>query len=71
MRNYRVLVVDDEADMLRTCQKILERKSYAVRTATDGPQALELLRQEPVDVAVVTCVCPAWTGWRSCGRPTA
>lgn len=62
MRNYRVLVVDDEADMLRTCQKILERKSYAVRTATDGPQALELLRQEPVDVAVVDLRLPSMDG---------
>lgn len=62
MRNYRVLVVDDEVDMLRACQKILERKSYTVLTATDGPQALELLQQEPVDVAVVDLRLPSMSG---------
>ncbi|OFW08564.1 MAG: hypothetical protein A3G20_04225 [Acidobacteria bacterium RIFCSPLOWO2_12_FULL_59_11] len=62
MRNYRVLVVDDEADMLRACQKILEQKAYTVLTASDGPQALELLRQEPVDVAVVDLCLPSMDG---------
>jgi DNA-binding NtrC family response regulator len=62
LRNYRVLVVDDEADMLQVCRRILEEKSYIVSTASDGPEALELLRRQPVDVAVVDLRLPSMDG---------
>ena len=62
MRAYKVLVVDDEPDMLRACRRILENKSYEVRTAADGPPALELLRQEPVDVLVLDLRLPSMDG---------
>lgn len=62
MNSYRVLVVDDEADLRRACQKILERKSYTVLTATDGPEALQILRQEHVDVALVDLRLPGMDG---------
>src|ERR1035437_6946888 len=59
---YKVLVVDDEPDMLRACRRILENKSYTVLTATDGPPALELLQQETVDVMVVDLRLPSMDG---------
>ncbi|HEX7286138.1 MAG TPA: response regulator, partial [Candidatus Angelobacter sp.] len=62
MRQYKVLVVDDETDMLQVCKRILEDKSYVVATATDGPEALELLRREPVDVAVLDLRLPSMSG---------
>ena len=62
MKVCKVLVVDDEADMLRACRKILESKSYEVLTATDGPPALELLQQEPVDVMVLDLRLPSMDG---------
>ncbi len=61
MRNFRVLVVDDEPDMVRACRKILERK-YTVFTASDGPEALELLHREPLDVALVDLHLPSTDG---------
>ncbi len=62
MENCKVLVVEDEADMLRACRKILERKSYCVLTASDGPEAMDILRQEPIDVAVVDLRLPTMDG---------
>ena len=62
MRQYKVLVVDDEMDMLQVCRRILERKSYVVSTATDGPEALHLLQQDPVDVAVLDLRLPSMNG---------
>ncbi len=62
MTAYKVLVVDDEPDMLRACRRILESKSYTVLTATDGPPALELLQQETVDVMVVDLRLPSMDG---------
>ncbi len=62
MKKYRVLVVDDEPDMLRVCRRILEDREYLVCTASDGPEALELLRREPVDVAVLDLRLPSMDG---------
>lgn len=52
MSACKVLVVDDEADMVETCRKILERKQYAVTTATDGHAALESIRSDRFDVVI-------------------
>jgi DNA-binding NtrC family response regulator len=59
---YKVLVVDDEPDMLRACRRILENKSHEVRTASDGPEALEMLQKEPVDLLVLDLRLPSMDG---------
>jgi len=46
----RVLVVDDELPVCRSCEKILLREGYHVRLATTGSQALQLLEREPFDL---------------------
>lgn len=61
MSKFNVLVVDDEQDMLRACRRILET-TYNVFTAGDGPEALELLGREQVDVAVIDLHLPSAYG---------
>jgi len=46
----RVLVVDDEPSICRSCERILAREGYDVRTAPSGSAALELLGQEAFDL---------------------
>jgi two-component system NtrC family response regulator len=46
----RVLVVDDEVSVCRSCEKILTREGYHVVTVTTGAEALERLAQEPFDL---------------------
>jgi len=46
----RVLVVDDELSVVRSCEKILSREGYQVHTVTTGSQALQLLEQERFDL---------------------
>ena len=62
MANYRVLVVDDEADMVETCRKILERKQYAVSTATESQAALAAIQQQPFDVVIADLRMPGLDG---------
>jgi two-component system response regulator HydG len=52
--NGRVLVLDDEEQMLAAQEKMLAREGYDVTTATNGSLALELLREAepPFDVAL-------------------
>jgi two-component system NtrC family response regulator len=46
----RVLVVDDEPSICRSCERILQREGYEVRTAPSGTDALDLLGKEPFDL---------------------
>ena len=46
----RVLVVDDEPSICRSCEKILVREGYEVKTVLSGAGALELLGREPFDL---------------------
>jgi DNA-binding NtrC family response regulator len=44
------LVVDDELTVCKSCEKILVREGFAVRTALSARQALLILEREPFDV---------------------
>ncbi len=50
MESPKVLVVDDEPTICRSCEKILSREGYSVKTAYSGKQALYMLEQEPFDI---------------------
>jgi DNA-binding response OmpR family regulator len=62
-RPTTVLVVDDEADIVSLMRDFLEAEGYAVRTAGDGPGALEVLDAEPVDCVLLDVMMPGMTGF--------
>ncbi len=57
-----VLVVDDSAPMRDSLVRTLASDALEVRTATDAPGALDLLRQHSVDVVVTDLRMPGLTG---------
>jgi DNA-binding NtrC family response regulator len=58
-----VLLVDDEDAVRRLAGRILEQEGYAVREASDGAEALELVRQGVVfEVVVSDIVMPRLNG---------
>lgn len=46
----RVLIVDDEASVCRSCEKILTREGYQVASVLAGTEALARLQREPFDL---------------------
>jgi DNA-binding NtrC family response regulator len=52
MRLPRILLVDDDAEMVSLAQAELAREGLAVIPAASGARGLELLREQPVDVVV-------------------
>ncbi|MFC1641348.1 sigma-54-dependent transcriptional regulator [Myxococcota bacterium] len=54
----RVLVVDDEPTLRRTVARLLTSRGMHVLVAEDGAVALEVLRKENVDVALVDLMMP-------------
>ncbi len=62
-RQLSVMVVDD-ALMVRELQRsILERGGYAVRTASDGAEALAMLAEQPADLVVTDLEMPNVDGF--------
>jgi CheY-like chemotaxis protein len=57
-----VLVVDDEPDTCRNLSDILSDLGYRVDTAPDGPTALELVRKNAYDVALLDYRMPGMDG---------
>lgn len=47
-----VLIVEDDADMLATCSRLLRREGYDVRGAESASAALQALSLDGVDVVV-------------------
>lgn len=58
----RILVVDDEVDMLETCRRILVRHDYDVEVASSGTEAQEALARAPYDLLVTDLVMPDMDG---------
>jgi two-component system, chemotaxis family, chemotaxis protein CheY len=60
-----VLLVEDDADMRNDLATILEYEGYRVRTASDGTEALDQLRNglEP-SLIVLDLMMPQMNGWQ-------
>ncbi|NLT73204.1 MAG: response regulator [Chloroflexi bacterium] len=58
----RVLVVDDEPNVLNFCARALELKGYAVQTASSGKEALALLATEKFDLLATDIRMPEMSG---------
>ncbi|MFT3709194.1 MAG: diguanylate cyclase [Archangium sp.] len=59
---WRVLVVDDAISTAEELIRALEQAGAAVRTATNVPDAIALLEEEPFDAAVVDVELPGENG---------
>ncbi|MCX7919186.1 MAG: sigma-54 dependent transcriptional regulator [bacterium] len=53
MRQANILVVDDEKNILTTLSRALTNLGYAVKTATSAEEALELIRENGFDLAII------------------
>jgi len=62
MANEKILVVDDEIDVLELVRRILEAKGYSVKTATNGYQAIRLFQIEEFDLLLTDNQMPGITG---------
>ena len=57
-----LLVVDDEQANLDSLERVFTREGYRVLLAASGQTAMELLRNEPVDVVLTDLMMPGMSG---------
>ena len=62
----KVLIVEDDPNLLETLKYNLKKESYDVVTAIDGEQALEVARKEKPDLIILDIMLPKLSGFEVC-----
>lgn len=60
---YKILVVDDEKDVLETLSGRLTREGYGVVTAGDGEEALRKIKSDNPDIILLDLTLPKKNGF--------
>lgn len=66
MKGRKVLIADDEPDILEILKYNLVNEGYEVITARDGDEALEMARRNQPDLVVLDVMMPRKTGVEVC-----
>ncbi len=59
----RILVVDDDKQIVRLLKSYLEKAAFGVLMAFDGPEAQRVIRRERPDLVVLDLMLPERDGW--------
>lgn len=62
MAGEKIIIVDDEADVLDLCSRILAADGYQIRTAPNGYEAIDIATQEHFDLLLTDVKMPGLTG---------
>ncbi len=63
---HRILVVDDEPDLLLLLQEHLTQEGFGVLTASAGMQAISMARAEQPDLILLDVMMPGVSGFDVC-----
>jgi len=62
----RILIADDLPDLLQALKETLEREGFRVTAVGDGQAALDEIRRDPPDIAVLDFKMPKMSGFEVC-----
>lgn len=62
----RLLIIDDEADLVEALALRFEASGFLVETAPDGPTGLRLARNARPDAVLLDIAMPGMSGWEVC-----
>lgn len=65
-QNYKILVVDDELDILEILQYNLEKEGYTVRVASNGKKGVEEAKDFQPDLILLDIMMPEQDGVETC-----
>lgn len=66
MSAQKILVVDDEPDILELVEFNLVKEGFQVMTARNGKEALQIARQNPPDLVLLDVMMPEMDGMETC-----
>lgn len=62
MEEIKILIVDDEMNVRQLLSKVLSKEGYQTFTASDGPEAYELINNTNIDIVISDIKMPGMTG---------
>jgi DNA-binding response OmpR family regulator len=62
----KILVADDEPNIVISLEYLLKREGYAVLVARDGQEALDLITREKPDLVLLDVMMPKKSGFEVC-----
>ncbi|HMV15002.1 MAG: response regulator transcription factor [Chitinophagales bacterium] len=65
-KTFKILVVDDEPDILEFLSYNLEKEGFVVETAENGKQALEKAKKNQPDIVLLDVMMPEMDGIEAC-----
>nr|WP_312200395.1 response regulator transcription factor [Anaerospora hongkongensis] len=66
LTSEKILVVDDDARILKIVKHCLEKEAFQVVTAVDGESALNIVKQEQPSLVVLDLMLPKLNGYDVC-----
>lgn len=67
MDNKRILIVDDEPELVKAVQIRIEQGGYETLVAYDGREGLEKAKKEKPDLIILDLMLPKMDGYKVCG----
>ncbi len=68
MTRKRILIVDDEPNIVLSLEFLMQREGYQVATAADGDAALEALAAQAPHLVILDVMLPKMNGFDVCRR---
>ncbi len=65
-RKARILIVDDNPEILEIIQILLEGEGYETTTVQDGTTAQQLLLEQDFDLIILDIMLPGMNGYQTC-----
>ena len=63
---HKILIADDEPNILISLEFLMKREGHQVIVARDGQQALEAIRRERPDLVLLDVMMPGKSGFEVC-----
>jgi DNA-binding response OmpR family regulator len=63
---HKILIADDEPNIVISLEFLMKREGHAVSIARDGPSALEAIRSTRPDLVLLDVMMPGMSGFEVC-----
>ena len=67
MAKKRILVIDDETELVKAIEIRLKQSDYEILVAYDGQAGLDKARKEKPDLIILDLMLPKMDGYKVCG----
>jgi DNA-binding response OmpR family regulator len=64
----KILVADDEPNIVAALEFLLQRNGFEVKVARNGEEALHLVESDPPDLVLLDVMMPLRSGYEVCRR---